>query len=82
MTLRNLLQSFIDAAERKDQKKLDELNGQFNNLVLTSVQGYNEYDNLRQSCLLCLKFPGTYEWCLNDARERFDRIYAEHVGRV
>jgi hypothetical protein len=73
--LKELLQGMIEAAESKNRTKVLELNSIFDDLVLTSVKGYNEYDNLRQSCILSLNIPTLYDECIEDAKKRFKKLY-------
>lgn len=78
MDLQRLLTNLIAAAESKDEAKVKALNHDFEELVFTTHPLFNEYDNLRQSCLFAVKKDSKfYETFLADAKERFKRIY-EH----
>lgn len=80
-TLKELLTEIISAAKVRDQPLVTRLSHQFEDLVPTSLKNYNDYDNLRQSCLYVFKFPEMYEECIKDAEERFARIYVETDSR-
>lgn len=80
-TLKDLLTSLIVAAKARDKEQVTTLCRQFEDLVPTSVKNYHEYDNLRQSCLYVFKFPELFDTCIQDAEERFARIYAETDSR-
>lgn len=73
--LKNLLKGLIEAAESKNESRVRQLNQSFDRLVSPNSSGYNEYDNLRQSCVMALTMPVLYNSFIRDARERFSRVY-------
>jgi hypothetical protein len=76
--LQGLLTEMLASAEAKDQEKTNELSTEFDGLLLKTFSDSDveksEYDNCRQSCVVCLTFNEMYERCLADAKERYTNI--------
>lgn len=75
-TLKDLLKEMLDCAETKNLDRVQELDKEFNDDVLTSIPNYSEYDCLRQSCVLSIVHPHMRKEYLQDARERFKKLYS------
>ena len=77
MNLNDLMIDLLDALETKDKQRVLALNETFEEYVIKTTPGYNDYDNFRQSCVLGMINPNMYDICVKDARERFERLKNE-----
>ena len=75
MELKDLMQELLSAAEMKNKPRALKLDRVFEDSISKNIDNYYDYENLRQSCVLCLTFPGTYDLFIKDAKERFARLY-------